>query len=158
MGKFQTYQNAQWQQPKSPRESGRPEKTKRILIIGNGFDLAHGLPTTYGDFLWFCELFRVIGQASVSCEKDVLNEMQSAAKALLRGETDAADRQRKQTVLPLFAGAVAQTLGRKKADMPLQQNRLWREFAAMTEKNPWIRYFQEQLAELKAAQGQLDRF
>ena len=111
MGKFQTYQNAQWQQPKSPRESGRPEKTKRILIIGNGFDLAHGLPTTYGDFLWFCELFRVIGQASVSCEKDVLNEMQSAAKALLRGETDAADRQRKQTVLPLFAGAVAQTLG-----------------------------------------------
>lgn len=24
-----------------------------ILIIGNGFDLAHGLPTKYGDFLIF---------------------------------------------------------------------------------------------------------
>lgn len=22
-----------------------------ILVIGNGFDLAHGLPTEYGDFL-----------------------------------------------------------------------------------------------------------
>lgn len=26
-----------------------------ILVIGNGFDLAHGLPTKYGDFLEFCE-------------------------------------------------------------------------------------------------------
>ncbi len=25
-----------------------------ILVIGNGFDLAHGLPTKYGDFLEFC--------------------------------------------------------------------------------------------------------
>lgn len=27
----------------------------KILIIGNGFDLAHGLPTTYKNFLDFCE-------------------------------------------------------------------------------------------------------
>lgn len=26
-----------------------------ILVIGNGFDLAHGLPTKYGDFLEFCK-------------------------------------------------------------------------------------------------------
>lgn len=25
-----------------------------ILVIGNGFDLAHGLPTKYMDFLFFC--------------------------------------------------------------------------------------------------------
>ena len=25
-----------------------------ILVIGNGFDLAHGLPTKYTDFLFFC--------------------------------------------------------------------------------------------------------
>lgn len=31
-----------------------------ILIIGNGFDLAHGLPTKYGDFLDFCEKARRI--------------------------------------------------------------------------------------------------
>ena len=29
--------------------------SKRILILGNGFDLAHGLPTKYSDFLDFAE-------------------------------------------------------------------------------------------------------
>lgn len=31
-----------------------------ILVIGNGFDLAHGLPTKYDDFLDFCEKARRI--------------------------------------------------------------------------------------------------
>lgn len=30
---------------------------KTVLILGNGFDLAHGLPTRYSDFLEFCKLF-----------------------------------------------------------------------------------------------------
>lgn len=30
----------------------------RILLIGNGFDLAHGLPTSYKDFLDFCKMVR----------------------------------------------------------------------------------------------------
>ena len=28
----------------------------KILIIGNGFDLAHGLPTKYTDFLQICSI------------------------------------------------------------------------------------------------------
>ena len=28
---------------------------KKILILGNGFDLAYDLPTKYKDFLEFCE-------------------------------------------------------------------------------------------------------
>ena len=28
-----------------------------ILVIGNGFDIAHGLPTRYADFLNFLELY-----------------------------------------------------------------------------------------------------
>lgn len=31
-----------------------PDKGKTILILGNGFDLAHGLPTKYSHFLEFC--------------------------------------------------------------------------------------------------------
>lgn len=31
-----------------------------ILIIGNGFDLAHGLPTKYNDFLKFIQAFKSI--------------------------------------------------------------------------------------------------
>ena len=30
------------------------DKGKTILILGNGFDLAHGLPTKYSNFLDFC--------------------------------------------------------------------------------------------------------
>ena len=32
-----------------------PERGKTILILGNGFDLAHGLPTKYSHFLEFCQ-------------------------------------------------------------------------------------------------------
>ena len=28
-----------------------------ILILGNGFDLAHGLPTRYTDFLEYCRAY-----------------------------------------------------------------------------------------------------
>ena len=31
-----------------------------ILVIGNGFDLAHDLPTSYNDFIEFCERMRRI--------------------------------------------------------------------------------------------------
>lgn len=31
-----------------------------ILVIGNGLDLAHGLPTKYGDFLEFVRVTRKI--------------------------------------------------------------------------------------------------
>ena len=30
-----------------------PEKVKTLLVIGNGFDLTHGLKTKYTDFLKF---------------------------------------------------------------------------------------------------------
>ena len=29
-----------------------------ILVLGNGFDLAHGLPTKYADFLEFIKAFQ----------------------------------------------------------------------------------------------------
>lgn len=31
-----------------------------ILVIGNGFDLAHGLPTKYGNFLEFVKVIRQV--------------------------------------------------------------------------------------------------
>lgn len=37
-----------------------------ILIIGNGFDLAHGLPTKYTDFLDFCKMIKKIYTADVN--------------------------------------------------------------------------------------------
>lgn len=42
------------------KKRSKGEKIMNILIIGNGFDLAHGLPTKYGNFLDFCEKARRI--------------------------------------------------------------------------------------------------
>ena len=35
-------------------------KRKTVLILGNGFDLAHNLPTRYSDFLEFCKRVELI--------------------------------------------------------------------------------------------------
>lgn len=42
-----------------------------ILVIGNGFDLAHGLPTKYGEFLEFVKVIRQI--IEMKNEDDALN-------------------------------------------------------------------------------------
>lgn len=52
-----------------------------ILIIGNGFDLAHGLPTRYWDFLMFVKYARyngsLIGLGKVSGFKHLNENIQS---------------------------------------------------------------------------------
>lgn len=50
----------------------------KVLIIGNGFDLAHGLPTKYGDFLTFCKtITRVFTYDSGSGEKFYKNNVEN---------------------------------------------------------------------------------
>ncbi|MNJ44065.1 hypothetical protein D3C77_390980 [compost metagenome] len=34
----------------------------KILVIGNGFDLAHGLPTKYNEFLEFLSLIKLMSR------------------------------------------------------------------------------------------------
>lgn len=49
-----------------------------ILVIGNGFDLAHGLPTKYGDFLDFIEYKRAVEghiNSSVYIELEDMNKI-----------------------------------------------------------------------------------
>ena len=36
-----------------------------ILLIGNGFDLAHGLPTKYTDFLEFVKMIKIIKEKNI---------------------------------------------------------------------------------------------
>lgn len=51
---------------------------KKLLIIGNGFDLAHGLPTKYSDFLEFARHF-------IRIAKPFLEEDQTETRAYLLG-------------------------------------------------------------------------
>ncbi len=56
---------------------------KTVLILGNGFDLAHGLPTKYSDFLDFCSLVRDIKdsiKSNIECSNDEYNRI----KVLIR--------------------------------------------------------------------------
>jgi hypothetical protein len=41
-----------------------------ILVIGNGFDVAHGLPTSYSDFLYFTEFFTEYNNTQDITEKE----------------------------------------------------------------------------------------
>lgn len=49
----------------------------RIILIGNGFDLAHGLPTSYGHFMdWYWEQWLdVLKKSSKYKESDDLCEL-----------------------------------------------------------------------------------
>lgn len=51
-----------------------------ILMIGNGFDLAHGLPTKYSDFLGFIEYFKIFFDANESDIQDRYKEASSFKK------------------------------------------------------------------------------
>lgn len=57
------------------------EKGKTVLILGNGFDLAHGLPTKYSDFLEFC---RRIMRMWECYKNDRQKELQSFVTNLIK--------------------------------------------------------------------------
>ena len=50
-----------------------PDKGKTILILGNGFDLAHGLPTKYSHFLEFCRRVNMIWSYGSSNDEKTIN-------------------------------------------------------------------------------------
>ena len=50
-----------------------PDKGKTILILGNGFDLAHGLPTKYSHFLDFCRRVEKIWIYGASNDEKTIN-------------------------------------------------------------------------------------
>lgn len=87
-----------------------------ILVIGNGFDIAHGLPTGYTDFLKFISIFQRLSANSgfaPSCKSE---------KSMLS------------------------FLNRIKAQSFAQEQRavdIWTEIGALVDNNAWLSYFQE---------------
>lgn len=57
------------------------DKGKTVLILGNGFDLAHGLPTRYVDFLEFCNCINKITPKIINLDfkyyEDILQFIES---------------------------------------------------------------------------------
>lgn len=61
---------------------------KTVLILGNGFDLAHGLPTRYSDFLDFCEIIMMIKSNPFLCinNKNVVNTVNNSLNNFYKTE------------------------------------------------------------------------
>ena len=56
-----------------------------ILVIGNGFDLAHKLPTRYNDFLGFVERFlNIINTPQILQQGELKNTEKTVYKYLRR--------------------------------------------------------------------------
>ena len=87
-----------------------------ILVIGNGFDIAHGLPTGYKDFLLFVSIFQNLSSNVVfapSCEKE--------EKMLV----------------------FLKTLKEKSANHDESATAIWNELNKLIDKNIWVSYFQK---------------
>lgn len=82
-----------------------------ILVVGNGFDIAHGLPTRYTDFLEFLKLLK--HQNDKKSQKWLL-EKSKLPKELLQFLENAGGTQRKA---------------------------YWDELLSHMESNTWIEYF-----------------
>lgn len=103
-----------------------------ILIIGNGFDLAHGLPTKYGDFLDFCKKLKKIytNSSDVSYEDYKCDEMDKWEM----------NEEIKTVLLEAYANRKA---SRKKHDYGefTTSNKFLNEISELIFKNTWFEYF-----------------
>lgn len=67
----------------------KSNRREKILIIGNGFDLAHGLPTAYKDFMRFCKVVPkiLLDKESMSISDAIENaDIHSKIKAVIESE------------------------------------------------------------------------
>lgn len=103
----------------------------KILLIGNGFDLAHGLPTKYGDFLAFCVEVRTL---YVYSWKKTENQYQQDHLESVKLNEDI-----KKEFSEAFSQRTRQS-GQFKTVIPDPR---FTELYGLVEKNAWIDYFLE---------------
>ena len=107
----------------------------KILILGNGYDLAHNLPTSYQDFLKFTNLVKTIYQVSWLKEKDnpeISNKIKNSAfPPFIMNRLLSANQQ-------------IQNIDGKYNENKLinSQDSALNEFFRLVENNSWIDYFQ----------------
>ena len=87
-----------------------------ILVIGNGFDLAHGLPTKYGDFLEFVKVIRQVIRIYNSEDSSEIKwgNIDPRIKALMKKDME------------------------KTQDNLFSKEKIWKELVG---ENFWIEYF-----------------
>ena len=107
-----------------------------ILVIGNGFDLAHGLPTKYGDFLEFCKRVRKIYTSDITVSEDDyerkdLNNWEM--DIYIKGKLSLAFKERKYK-----KGPIDNDTDNSEITTP---NKFLDEFYSHIDQNTWLEYF-----------------
>lgn len=111
-----------------------------ILLIGNGFDLEHGLPTKYSDFLTFCQKIKPIYLfRSEPQQYDVYSEMQYEQEHLVRWRT--AD-----SIKASLKDACQSRKVKKDKDSNLYiatDDTYLNELHSLVAENAWLEYFEK---------------
>lgn len=114
----------------------------KLLLIGNGFDLAHGLPTSYKDFLEFCKIVKWIYSP---IEHDFLRDFS-------REDIDGWDTNSdiKKIVLDAFEKRIVRKRNDndKNADYIETPNNALNELYLHIKENTWLEYFEEESLKL----------
>lgn len=103
-----------------------------ILVIGNGFDLAHGLPTKYTDFLEFCKMIEAVYTVDKNrTPEDMWKDLKLQVSNNKEGI--------KQLFIELYSISIV-SQGENGKDS-IVTNTIYDEFNKNIENNDWISYF-----------------
>lgn len=104
-----------------------------ILVLGNGFDLAHGLPTSYKDFLKFCSEIKTLYECDENISQDKYKE--SIDKWQI-------DKSIKERFVSSYADRkISKCESQYGIDMRISINATYDELYRYIEHNTWLEYF-----------------
>ena len=119
----------------------------KILLIGNGFDLEHRLPTTYKNFLDFCEKVKDIYSQPFTNESARLNIYKTSLDNWI------VDDYIKDQLLNAFKSRSSiRCTNRPRHLKIVTSNEILNELYPFIETNAWLEYFFKQHSYLDAAQ------
>lgn len=105
-----------------------------ILVLGNGFDLAHGLPTSYKDFLTFCKKIKTIYEYSESVSRAEYKEKEIDSWEM--------NENIKERFVNTYADRIIDKSLYEGADSrQVSTNAIYDELYKYIQKNTWLEYF-----------------
>lgn len=118
---------------------------KKILIIGNGFDLAHSLPTRYSEFIDFCQKVECIWNMGLNTDHaDAINDFRKYY--ISPWKTDESIR---SAIEDAFKNRHAEQIDGKKQYTVTTDNAELTEIYNMLDNNIWYKYFCKLLRDKK---------
>lgn len=105
-----------------------------ILVLGNGFDLAHGLPTSYRDFLAFCKKVKTLYEYSES-----ISQGEYKAREIDLWEMNESIKDR---IVNAYADRkINKCIGKDGIEQNISIDSTFNELYGYIQQNTWLEYF-----------------